>query len=101
MPPQGQRVHFARVTSEVVEVLTEVTSRPTCRVVAIRGEQDYAYLAEAGLGHGGGGSPLMRGVDLAVDWFLARPDIRVKLVPPNSKRQALVRQGIDQVRRRL
>ena len=43
----------------------------------------------------------MKGMDFAIDWFLARPDIRVKLVPPGSKRQALVRRAIDQVRRRL
>jgi hypothetical protein len=98
---KGTEFNWARVVSDVLEVLTEVTSRPACRVVAIKGEQDYAYLAGAGLGTGGTGSPLMKGVDYAIDWFLARPDIRVKIVPPGSKRQALVRQGIDQVRRRL
>jgi glycosyltransferase involved in cell wall biosynthesis len=98
---KGTEFTWDRVAGDVIEVLNEVTSRPACRVVAIRGEQDFAYLAEAGLGTGGGGSPLMKGVDYAIDWFLARPDIRVKIVPPGSKRQALVRQGIDQVRRRL
>lgn len=98
---KGSEFTWSRVASDVLEVLHEVTSRPACRVVAIRGEQDYAYLAGAGFGSGGSGSPVKKGLDLAVDWFLARPDIRVKLVPPNSKRQALVRKGIDQVHRRF
>ncbi len=98
---KGSEFSWARVASDVLEVLHEVTSRPACRVVAIRGEQDYAYLAGAGFSSGGSGSPVKKGIDLAVDWFLARPDIRVKLVPPNSKRQALVRQGIDLAHRRL
>ncbi|HEY0167854.1 MAG TPA: glycosyltransferase [Jatrophihabitans sp.] len=98
---KGAEFSWARVASDVLEVLHEVTSRPACRVVAIRGEQDYAYLAGAGFGNGGSGSPVKKGIDFAVDWFLARPDIRVKLVPPGSKRQALVRQGIDIAHRRL
>jgi glycosyltransferase involved in cell wall biosynthesis len=98
---KGSEFTWSRVASDVLEVLHEVTSRPACRVVAIRGEQDYAYLSGTGFGAGGSGSPVRKGIDLAVDWFLARPDIRVKLVPPGSKRQALVRQGIDQIHRRF
>jgi len=97
---KGTEFSWARVAADVLEVLHEVTSRPACRVVAIQGEQEIAYLGEAGYGPGAG-SPLKRGIDFAVDWFLARPDLRVKLVPPGSKRQELVRQGIDQARRRL
>ncbi|HEV2888305.1 MAG TPA: glycosyltransferase [Jatrophihabitans sp.] len=97
---KGTEFSWARVAAQVLEVLQEVTSRPACRVVAIRGEQDFAHLAGAGFGHGSG-SPLKKGIDLAVDWFLARPDLRVKLVPPGSKRQAFARQAIDQARRRL
>ena len=78
----------------------EVTSRPACRVVAIRGEQGYAHLSDVGFGRGSG-SPLKRGMDFAVDWFLARPDLRTKLVPPNSARQAFARRAIDEVHRRF
>lgn len=98
---KGSEFTWSRVASDVLEVLHEVTSRPACRVVAIRGEQDYAYLSGAGFGFGGSGSSLRQGIDLAIDWFLARPDIRVKLVPPGSKRQALARKGIDQIHRRF
>ena len=52
---KGTEFSWARVAGEVIEVLNEVTSRPACRVVAIRGEQDFAYLAEAGLGPAAGG----------------------------------------------
>ena len=52
-------------------------------------------------GRGGSGSPLRVGIDAAVDWFLARPDLRVKLVPPNSRRQALARRAIDELHRRF
>ena len=97
---KGTEFNWSRVASDVMEVLVEVTGRPACRVVAIRGEQGLAYLAEAGFGHTGG-SPMKKSLDLAVDWFVARPGLRLKLVPPGSKRQALVRQGIDQARRRL
>ncbi|MBV9822556.1 MAG: glycosyltransferase, partial [Actinobacteria bacterium] len=97
---KGAEFSWARVAGEVVEVLQEVTSRPACRVVAIRGEQGFAHLSDIGVG-GGSGSVLRVGIDAAVDWFLARPDLRVKLVPPNSKRQALVRRAIDEVHRRF
>ncbi len=97
---KGTEFNWSRVASDVMQVLQQVTARPACRVVAIRGEQGLAYLAEAGFGHTSA-SPLKKRLDLAVDWFVARPGLRVKLVPPGSKRQELVRQGIDQARRRL
>ena len=97
---KGGEFTWAKVAEDLMEVLLEVTARPACRVVAIRGEQDSNYLADAGLGNGTG-SGLKRGLDSAVDFFVARPGLRVKLVPPGSKRQAAVRQGIDTVRRRL
>ncbi len=97
---KGTEFSWARVAGEVVEVFDEVTSRPASRVVAIRGEQGYAHLSDVGIG-GGSGSPLKRGMDFAVDWFLARPDLRTKLVPPNSARQAFARRAIDEVHRRF
>jgi len=97
---KGAEFTWAKVAADLMEVLLEVTARPACRVVAIRGEQESNYLADAGLGNGNG-TGLKRGLDSAVGYFVARPGLRVKLVPPGSKRQAAVRQGIDTVRRHL
>jgi glycosyltransferase involved in cell wall biosynthesis/GT2 family glycosyltransferase len=97
---KGAEFTWARVADDVMQVLQAVTSRPACRVAAIRGEQGSTYLTDAGLGDNGH-SPLKRTVDVAVGYFVARPDLRVKLVPPGSGRQRLVRQGINALRRRL
>jgi hypothetical protein len=35
-----------------------------------------------------------------MEYFAARPDLRVKLVPPGSKRQAMVRQVLAKAQRR-
>jgi GT2 family glycosyltransferase len=97
---RGAEYTWARVASEVMTVLQAVTGRPACRVVAIHGEQGPAYLAGAGVG--AGSHTAVRGVlDGAVEFFVSRPSLRVKLVPPGSKRQTVVRQGINTVRRRL
>jgi GT2 family glycosyltransferase len=95
---KGAEYTWEKVAAELMIVLTEVTARPACRVAAIRGEQGSAYLTGAGLGGGGGG--LKRGVDAAMEYFAARPDLRVKLVPPGSKRQAMVRQVLAKAQRR-
>lgn len=97
---KGAEYTWEKVAAELMTVLTEVTARPACRVVAIRGEQGSAYLADAGVG-AGGRTGVKRGIDGAMDFFAARPDLRVKLVPPGSKRQALVRQVLAQAQRRL
>jgi len=95
---KGAEFTWARVAEDVVEVLLAVTGRPACRVVAIEGEQGPTSLATVALS----GAHNARGVvDAAVGYFVARPALRTKLVPPGSKRQAAVRQSIDQLRRRL
>jgi len=95
---KGAEFTWEKVIAELMVLLTEVTARPACRVVAIRGEQDSVYLTDAGLGSGGG-SGVKRVVDAGMDYFGARPDLRVKLVPPGSKRQALVRQVLAKAQR--
>ncbi|HTZ42343.1 MAG TPA: glycosyltransferase [Jatrophihabitans sp.] len=97
---KGAEFTWAKVAADVMQVLLAVTARPACRVVAIRGEQGSAYVTDAGLG-AGDRSGVKRGLDGAVDFFVARPGLRVKLVPPGSKRQTAVRQGINVVRRHL
>lgn len=96
---KGAEYTWEKVAAELMTMLTEVTARPASRVVAIRGEQGSSYLAHAGLG-GGDGVGLKRGVDAAMDFFAARPDLRVKLVPPGSKRQTMVRQVLAKAQRR-
>jgi glycosyltransferase involved in cell wall biosynthesis len=95
---KGAEYTWEKVAADLMTVLLEVTARPACRVVAIRGEHGSSYLSDAGLG-GGDGVGLKRGVDAAMEFFATRPGLRVKLVPPGSKRQALVRQGINAARR--
>lgn len=96
---KGAEYTWEKVAAELMTVLLEVTARPACRVVAIRGEQGSSYLAHAGLG-GGDGVGLKRGVDSMMEYFAARPGLRVKLVPPGSRRQAMVRQVLAQAQRR-
>jgi glycosyltransferase involved in cell wall biosynthesis len=97
---KGREFTWSRVAEDVTAVLNEVTATPACRVVAIHGEQGFAYLGEVGFGSGQR-SVIKQGIDGAVEWFVARPKLRVKLVPPGSQRQQAVRRGIDIVRRKL
>lgn len=95
---KGAEYTWEKVAADLMTVLTEVTARPASRVVAIRGEQGSSYLTGAGLG-AGEGVGLRRGVDAAMEFFAARPDLRVKLVPPGSKRQSMVRQVLAKAQR--
>ena len=95
---KGAEYTWEKVAADLTVVLTEVTARPACRVAAIRAEQGSAYLTDAGLGSGGGPG-LKRVVDAGMDYFGARPDLRVKLVPPGSRRQALVRKVLAKASR--
>jgi len=95
---KGAEYTWEKVAADLMTVLTEVTARPASRVAAIRGEQGSSYLAGAGLG-AGEGVGLKRGVDAAMEFFAARPDLRVKLVPPGSKRQSMVRQVLAKAQR--
>lgn len=97
---RGTDFSWSRVADWVMSVLTEVTARPASRVVAIRSEMAYSALRELPLGSGRA-SIALRGVDLAVKFFLDRPSLRVRLVPPSSKRQERVRNAIGTVRRGL
>ncbi|HEX2903885.1 MAG TPA: glycosyltransferase [Jatrophihabitans sp.] len=109
-PSEGERIiksilaHAAdftwdRVAQRLVELFTDVTARPANRVLAIAGEQDAVGAGAKSFSLGGSTA---RGlVDSAVGYFVARPALRVKLVPPGSARQAAVRKGIDAVRRRI
>jgi glycosyltransferase involved in cell wall biosynthesis len=97
---KGAEYTWEKVAADLMVVLTEVTARPACRVVAVRGEQGSSYLDDAGLGSGAG-SGVKRSIDGAMEFFAARPGLRVKLVPPGSQRQALVRKVLAQVSRRL
>jgi GT2 family glycosyltransferase/glycosyltransferase involved in cell wall biosynthesis len=97
---KGAEYSWEKVAAELMTVLTEVTGRPANRVVAIRAEHGSTYLADAGVG-AGSHTGVKRGLDNAVQFVAARPDLRVKLVPPGSKRQALVRQVLAKARIRL
>lgn len=109
-PSEGERIiksilAFAadftwdRVAQRLIEVFLQVTARPANRVVAIVGEHDAVGVGGRSFSLGGS---VGRGlVDSAVGYFIARPSLRVKLVPPGSARQAAVRKGINAVRRRV
>jgi glycosyltransferase involved in cell wall biosynthesis len=88
------------VAGEVMAVLTDVTGRPASRVLAIHGEGAYTSLRELGK-PAGRGSIVLRGIDATVKWFVDRPELRTRVIPPGSKRQERVRRTIDRVRRRL
>jgi GT2 family glycosyltransferase len=97
---RGRDFTWVRVAEAVMSVLLEVTGRPASRVVAIRAEVSYAALNE--LPTGSGGHPVaLRAIDTAIKFFVDRPSLRVRMVPPGSKRQEHVRRGIDLVRRGL
>ncbi len=96
---RGRDFTWTRVVEQVMAVLWEVTGRPANRTVAIRGERPFSVSHLDGLDLGG--STQRHAFDTVVQWFVAHPDLRTKLVPPGSKRQAQVRRGIDVVRRRL
>lgn len=96
---RGAEFTWAKVADDVMEVLYAVTSRPACRVIAIQGEQGPTALSGTSLGVAGAGARTV--LDGAVNYLVARPGLRVKLVPPGSRRQAAVRQGINAIRRRL
>jgi glycosyltransferase involved in cell wall biosynthesis len=97
---KGAEYSWEKVAAELMTVLTEVTGRPANRVVAIRAEHGSAYLADAGVG-AGSHTGVKRSLDSAVQFVAARPDLRVKLVPPGSKRQAMVRQVLAKAHIRL
>ena len=97
---RGQDFTWSRVADAVSSVLQEVIGRPASRVVAIRTEQAYSALHELPMGSGRR-SVALHGVDRAIKFFLDRPSLRVRLVPPGSKRQEHVRRAIDEVRRTL
>jgi GT2 family glycosyltransferase/glycosyltransferase involved in cell wall biosynthesis len=96
---KGREFTWARVADEVVAVLQEVTGRPATRTVAIRGERihGYAHLDEAVMTD----RAQLRAFDAMVQWFVAHPDLRQKLVPAGSQRQQTVRRALEVVRGRL
>ena len=96
---RGRDFTWTRVVDEVMAVLWEVTGRPPNRTVAIRGERPFSvsHLNELDLV----GSTQRRALDSVVQWFIAHPNLRTRLIPPGSKRQEQVRRAIDVVRRRL
>jgi len=69
-------------------------------VLAIHSEGTFASLREFGKPAGYGGFAL-RGVDATVKWFIDRPELRTRLIPPGSRRQDRLRRSIDQIRRKL
>jgi GT2 family glycosyltransferase len=96
---RGRDFTWTRVADELMAVLWEVTGRPANRTLAIRGERPsgVSHLNELDLG----GSTQRNAFDSVVQWFIAHPELRTRLVPTGSKRQAQVRRAIDAVRRRL
>ncbi|MEP6852824.1 MAG: glycosyltransferase [bacterium] len=96
----GERFTWAGVAESVMEVLQEVVRRPAARVVAIRTESRYGALSELPR-QGGGNGAALKVVDAAVAFLVDRPTLRVRLVPPNSRRQYEIRRAINAVRKRL
>jgi hypothetical protein len=96
---RGRTFTWSRVAEQVAAVLWEVTGRPANRTVAIRGERmnGIAHLDEAQIAD----RAQLRAFDAMVQWFIAHPDLRQKLVPAGSQRQQAVRRAIDVVRGRL
>jgi GT2 family glycosyltransferase/glycosyltransferase involved in cell wall biosynthesis len=96
---QGRHFTWARVAERVVEVLWEVTGRPANRTVAIRSERMHgvAHLDEVSFAD----RAQLKAFDAMVQWFVARPDLRQKLVPAGSQRQQAVRRALEVVRARL
>jgi len=95
----GRTFTWARVAEQVVAVLWEVTGRPANRTVAIRGERMHGipHLREAQIAD----RAQLRAFDGMVQWLIAHPELRQKLVPAGSQRQQSVRRAIDAVRGRL
>lgn len=93
---KGAEFTWTRVADDVMTVLTAVTERPACRVIAIEGEQGPATLS--GLKTSLKGRAPRKAVDGAIGFFAARPELRKKIVPPGSKRQAVIRRGVNRVR---
>jgi GT2 family glycosyltransferase len=96
---QGRTFTWARVAQRVVEVLWEVTGRPANRTVAIRSDRmhSFAHLDEVQFAD----RAQLKAFDAMVQWFVARPDLRQKLVPTGSQRQHAVRRALELVRARL
>ncbi|MFL6128220.1 MAG: glycosyltransferase [Mycobacteriales bacterium] len=96
---RGRDFTWDRVAEQVTAVLWEVTGRPATRAVAIRGERPHAiaHVRELELGAGA----QRRAFDNVVQWLIAHPELRAKLVPPGSQRQQTVRRALEAVRSRL
>ena len=97
---RGKDFTWEKVADQVMAVLTEVTGRPASRVVAISSEAGYSALRELPTG-GGSGRSTLNAVDAMIKFFIDRPNLRTKLVPPGSPRQERIRHYIDILRRRL
>ncbi|MDT4902403.1 MAG: hypothetical protein QOH52_419 [Pseudonocardiales bacterium] len=97
---RGRSFTWAKVADDVMSVLTEVTGRPASRVLAISSEAGYSALRELPTSGGRRGSTVGL-IDRGIKFFIDRPQLRTKLVPPGSARQDAVRRSIDVVRRRL
>ncbi len=97
---KGAEFTWDRVADDVFEVLMAVTERPACRVAVVRGELGYAFVSEANFANMAP-STSRKVLDVGINWAIAHPALRVKLVPPGSKRQTAVRQGLGRLRRAL
>jgi glycosyltransferase involved in cell wall biosynthesis len=92
---------WAEAAEGVVALADEVIRRPSSRVVAIRGEAGLAGLDEFSELARNRGRRGRAAVDAMVGYFVERPALRQRIVPPNSGRQQFVRKSINVVKSKL